>query len=277
MAKKKNGTTAVAKKPETGVAKFSYGEGPSGYENQTSEDQSIPLIVVLQTNSPQVAKANAKYVAGAEAGMLFNIATEECIDGDEGLLFVGAVTQHQFVEFRPRDTGGGFVGFHDATSEIVVAAKSRSESFGKYQTEGGNELVETFSIYAVLSDAEQNPLGLAVIPCSSMKIKAYKGWSNRVRSVVVNKQVVPLMANLCRLRTVADKNAKGSFYNIRLDHAADGDKFASLIDPESPLFATAVEFHGMVQSGEKKQMVPPEPGDAGPDGAGTGADGDTPF
>ena len=282
MAKKKNGNgnTAVATKDETGLAEFSYGEGPTGYENQTAEDQSIPLIVVLQDNSPQGKKSNAKYVAGAQAGALFNIATEDCVDGDEGLLFVAALTQHQFVEFRPRDSGGGFVGFHGTTDPIVVAAKSRSTQFGKYTTEAGNELVETFSIYAVLCDQDQTPLGFAVIPCSSMKIKPYKSWNNRVRSVAVNKKAVPLMANLCRLRTVADKNSKGEFFNIRIDHAADGDKFASLIDPNGELFAAAVQFHELIQSGQRQAMAPPDAnsgGDSGPDDPGTGDDGDAPF
>lgn len=277
---KKNSNTAVATKPETGVAKFAYGDGPTGYENQTAEDQSIPLIVVLQDNSPQLKKSNAKHIAGASAGMLFNIATEECVDGDDGLLFVAALTQHQFVEFRPRDQGGGFVGFHETTDPIVVAAKSRSTQFGKYGTEAGNELVETFSIYAVLCDEQQTPLGFAVIPCSSMKIKPYKSWNNRVRAVAVNKRAVPLMANLCRLRTVSDKNSKGEFYNIRIDHAVDGDKFDSLIDPNGELFAAAVQFHELVQSGQRQAMAPQDAtssGDAGPDDPGTGDEGDAPF
>jgi hypothetical protein len=273
MAKKSK--TAVATKPETGVAKFSYGDGPTGFENQTQEDQSVPLITVLQTNSPQCEKGHDKQIPGAEPGMFFNVATEELYDGQDGLLFVAATTQHDYVEYKSRENGGGFQGKHSITSPIVSAAKARSSDFGKYKTEEGNELVETFYIFAILTDEEQTPLTPVVIPFSSTKIKGYKAWNSRVLSTAVNKKVVPLMANLCRLRTWKDKNAKGSFYNIAMEPAVEGDKFASLIDPEGELFSRAQEFNLMVNSGEKQAMAPPDTADRGPDTSGD--DGDAPF
>ncbi|HKU52551.1 MAG TPA: hypothetical protein VJQ25_08795, partial [Nitrospira sp.] len=48
-------------------------------------DVAIPFLRILQSNSPQVKKQNAKYVIDAEAGMFFNTATNDIYSGDTGI------------------------------------------------------------------------------------------------------------------------------------------------------------------------------------------------
>ena len=64
----------VAKKKESNIALASMFEqdGMSGMDNMGSEDFAMPFLRVLGQLSPETNKRDAKYVEGAEPGMIFN-------------------------------------------------------------------------------------------------------------------------------------------------------------------------------------------------------------
>ena len=137
MAKKKPGSTAVAKTTGTAVAVPDYGDmAGNGFENQTNEDVAIPFLNLLQPMSPEVDKDEDTYIKGATAGRMINSVTKELFP-EEGVFVVPCDTQHVFVEWVPRTEGGGFVGIHQINDPIVLAAKEAATEYGKFKTEGG--------------------------------------------------------------------------------------------------------------------------------------------
>ena len=169
MANSKN-TPAIADEQNTAlVAADDYSAyAGSGFENQSSDDYSIPFITILQALSPQLEDN-----PDLRQGMIINTVTNEAVDGKKGIAFIPATTQHVYVEFKPREQGGGFVGVHNPTSQVVINAKNASQSFGKYATPAGNELIETFYVYGiVVGDDGSN--SQAVLAFTSTKIKKYK-------------------------------------------------------------------------------------------------------
>ena len=121
-----------------------YGEyAGRGFQNQTQEDVAIPFVNLLQSNSPEVLKDHEQHIKGAEAGMFINTVTKELFKEIE---LTPSVTRHLFVEWVPRDNGGGLIGFHACNSDVVKAAKAVSTKFGKFKN-GENDLVETFEIW----------------------------------------------------------------------------------------------------------------------------------
>lgn len=245
---------ALEKQGTTAVALHDYGvDVGSGYENQTSDDLTLPFLTVLQALSPQVMQDGLE---GAKPGMLCNNATDELFPGPEGILFLPAYTQHRFVEWVPRKSGGGFVAFHEPSSEVVQRAKAGAKDFGKYSTaydeQGkliGNDLVETFYVYGVMYGEDPQPF---VMTFSSTKIKAYKNWNTRLRSFTVpgpdSKKIrPPLFANLTRLHTKADHNNHGDFFNVVLS-PAKGSLAASLVSPDDPNYQAAREYNNLAEN-----------------------------
>src|SRR5262249_21956494 len=59
-------TMAVTAPPETqAIEVFDYGEDAGqGYENQDMSDRKLPIIELLQSNSPEVAESKGKMWAG---------------------------------------------------------------------------------------------------------------------------------------------------------------------------------------------------------------------
>ncbi len=224
-----------------------YGDDAgAGFEGTTSADLSVPFLGILQSNSPQVEDDDPK---GAKSGMLFNTVTREMIDGEEGHVFLPCHKEMAFVEWVPREKGGGFVGLHDPNGDVVkeAVANNDGERFGKLFV-GENELSETHYAYGLLLDEEGlESIGFGVISFTSTKIKPFKDW---VTAMYTLKGKPPLFANRGRIRTVKQKNGLGTFYNFRIDPFATTWR-ESLINPkeQSDLLQEARDFRDMVTSG----------------------------
>jgi len=267
----------VATKTASEVSTESYADfAGQGFENQDNQDISVPFLRLLQGLSEQVKPVKDGGMEGAEVGMMLNSVTEELFDGDEGVLFVPAVTEHVVNEWVPRDAGGGFVGTYELTDKIFVDAKAASTEFGKYKTESGNDLVETFYVYGVLVDDDGNCTPI-IVDFTSTKIKAYKKWMSKLRMFLVDmggqKKNPPLFANLTRIKSTRQKNTKGEFYNYDIV-PANGELRDSLLAPDDPRFQAAFEMRAMVADGTAKPDMATTDGEAA---TGDGEDGKPPF
>lgn len=221
----------------------------AGFENQTSDDYAIPFLQILQALSPQIQENEA-----LRQGMIINTVTGEVFEAKNGIAFVPATTNHCYVEWKPRDAGGGFVGIHEVQSELVRACIA-GQDFGVYKTPDGNELLETFYVYgiAVMDDGSTCQ---AVLSFSSTKIKKYKAWQTKAKTIQIalpdgRRIPAPLFAHRYRLKTVSEKNTKGQFYNW--DITFDGENaLACRLAPSDPLFQEAVAVKALIDSGKAR-------------------------
>lgn len=260
-------TKEVVKKEEAGLpAAFDYGDDAgSGFEHQSSQDFSIPFLSVLQALSPQLKDPDEGGIEGARPGYILNTVTGEVFSGKEGVEFVPATTQHVYVEWVPRDSGGGFVGIHQVDSPVVSQALGGSREFGKLKSAAGNDLIETFYVYGVLCENGE-PQGMAVIAFTSTKIKVYKRFSTKVNMFTIKtprgKQRPPLFAHAVRIKTASEKNNKGDFYNFVLE-PVNGDLASSLLAPDDPRFQAGKQCYEMVEGGSAQANYAKQDGGSG--------------
>lgn len=256
MASRKSSTSvAPTSKMEVGQV-IDYGEhSGGGMENQTSADMAIPFLNVLQTNSPQVSKANKdKHIAGSEAGMFHNTVTNEVFDGESGLAFIPVLTEHCYVLWRPRTEGGGFVrkvDFNGSEAKQILASGKVNDKGIPLSTEG-YEMKDTFYVYALALDENGDVNGVVVIPFVSTKIKAYRHYMSKLR---MHKQLgkAPLYAHRARITTVGATNAHGDFFTVEINPLNDGDDpiLASIIEPGDELLNVAREMSQSILDGQR--------------------------
>lgn len=287
---KKETTTMTAPPPTTAIQVFDdFGEDlGQGYENQTMADRKIPMLVVLQSNSPQVIESKGKI----HAGQILNTVTGEVADE---VSFVAAITDHGFLSFVPRDDGGGFRGRHTKNSKIVAAMIARNDGRnvgkipfpqlddqGKPKLDEKNkalptqELVETFEVYAVMykdqvvGDKKSSEVtGFGVIPFQSTKIKAYKSWNSQIANfcptlpmkqsdgTTIQKKFapgqIPLFAHRVKMTTAIETNVKGTYFVPVLSPAEGGDDLkTSIIGKSDPRYVAAKKLHDDVLAGLAK-------------------------
>lgn len=223
-------------------AKYDYGQDAGGgFEGQTQDHRLLPFLTVLQPLSPQVMKGALK------AGALFNPVTEESFTQ---LFLMPVVCQRRFVEWVPREKGGGFVAEHLPDSPLVkqVLATGR---FGKLTTPNGNELVESFKLFAVL-DLGEGRLEPVIISFESTKIKVYKKLNTQLARFQValpdgKKVTPPMWAHRTKLTTEMQENNKGKWFNL-VWGPAESDLKSSLLTPDDPRYAVGKEFHALIQA-----------------------------
>ena len=253
----------VAKTGAGAVATFDYGaDKGTGLNDMKGSDLAIPFLNILQSNSPQVEANNPD---GAKAGLLLNSVTQTLIDGKKGKGFIPCHREDLYMEWTPRDNGGGLVGRHAPDSkEVKDAIASSDKKFGKLKTKAGNDLVETHYVYGLTLDDDGAVDGFAVVACSSTKIKPFKNWFTAMYMI---KGQPPLFAHRVKIVTVSEKNKKGSYYNFQFN-PLKGDTMSSLIDPatEGNLLMQAKDFRDMVVSGAAKAAFETQANDAAPNG-----------
>lgn len=253
-------STEVATAKTTAVAAsgaFDYGEmAGSGFEDVTKDDLSIPFLNILQSNSPEVEE---ELIEGAKSGMFLNTVTKELMSGEKGFVFQPVEMTEAWVEWKPRNSGGGFVGMHDPNSELikqVIADNggSRIPPLGPDKKRvpfknGENELVETYYVYGLILNEDGSEVeSFAVLSFSSTKIKPFRDWKTAMYLI---KGKPPIFANRARISTTRQKNDSGTYHNFKV--APMNDTWAaSLIDPvaEKHLIEEGLAFKKMVAEGD---------------------------
>lgn len=243
-----------------------------GMEDVGRDEFIIPFLRVLQTNSPQVEDQAQGGLAGAKPGMVVNLGTNELLDGRTGFTFIPVHRDHNFVEFIPRNLGGGFVGIHDVDDPTVLQLRAEQGAFGKLFTsdkktnEGlpaeGTEIGEQFYLYGLVVD-DSGFVGRVVIAFGSTQIKKYKGFIGRVDNIRYigpdgNPVKPPLWAHRWRFTTVPESNKKGKFYGWaiglaeRNDDGTECPSVKSLVKRSDPLYTQGREFYDLIKGGGAK-------------------------
>ena len=233
----------VAEKKQGGalaVIDFAADAG-MGMEGMTSQDMAIPFFNILQKLSPQLDT-----IANAKAGMIFNTVTEECF---KDIVVIPCAYKREFVEWKPREQGGGLVGQHSITSQVVTDAKNVN---GKLMTAGGNILVETAYHFVLRVELDTGVLEPGLITMSSTQLKKNRRWNSLMNNLKVqgpNGMVTPArFSHMYKLGSIGEQNDKGAWAGWTID----------IIGPvtEPGLYQAAKEFAQQVGSGLVRTAAP---------------------
>jgi len=113
--------------------------------SSSAEDNIVPIIYLLQANSPATKKSNPAYIEGAVAGDIWkrNSIHQPLVKGDEGMYFQPCYFSKVWIEWRPNR--GGLAGVHQDrpvdAKEVEVMQEGRPRR--KWMRDNGNEVVET--------------------------------------------------------------------------------------------------------------------------------------
>jgi len=178
-----------------------------------AEDNLVPLIYVLQAQSPQCNKRSPEYVQDAEAGSIWlRNSGLAAVNGEEGVIFQPCYFSKDWVEWVPRTAGGGYVGRHDdRPSEAVEKPDPQNPNKTNWTLPNGNTVVETrYHVgYVIQEDGSAFPY---VIPMSSSGHTVSRGWMFLMNGKQMGGARAPSWACLYRLKTKERTNAAGTWF-----------------------------------------------------------------
>lgn len=214
-------------------------DASDGLDGMTAQDYAIPYLVILQKMSPQLDTSDAK------AGQIWNTVTEVATDS---ITIVPCGYVRNFVEWVPREQGGGLVGVHAAKK---LPEHSRVDN--KLITKSGNILVETANHFVItITDAGYDR---GLITMTSTQLKPNRRWNSVMAGLKVpgpdGQMVTPARySHMYKMSTVMSKNEQGSWYGWDIE----------LLKPvnDQGLYQDAKQFCHQVTKGEV-QAGPPMP------------------
>ena len=202
---------AVAKAAKLDLAVLaSDSKDASGFGNlDMSRDIAIPYINILQSNSPQLNPQKAEYVDGAKIGQFYNTVTQEV---SNNLKVIPVLYQLRYVEWKPREQGGGFVESHHADSGILSKTKRDQMTF-KDVLPNGNYIEKTASHFVIITGDSPST---ALISMKSTQLKISRKWNSMMSGIKLkgkNGLFTPAsFSHIYRLKTTQMSNDKGTWF-----------------------------------------------------------------
>jgi hypothetical protein len=232
----------------------------AGSEHVRPEDMATPFLLVLQDNSPQAKKSDARYVPGAEGGMFYHTLTNSVFDGQVGLEVIDCFFEPIYVRWVPRDQGGGFRGAFGPEDPQLAHLLAQAQPDPKRNLSlvlpGGDQLVNSNQHYLLARPYATaagevgygGPYFPAVLPLNSTQIKKSRALNaqinlEEVRGADGSLRPIPRFGLVWRLTTIPEKNDQGSWFGV---------KFERLRRVTREELTRAVAFHRALAGGQKR-------------------------
>lgn len=188
-------------------------ESYSGAGTSTKQEHiSIPLIYVLQSNSPQVGERNPLHIENAKPGDLWlRNAASPIVSGMDGLIFQPVHFQWVVVEWKPEREG--FVQIHEHRPEDAVEQLKDKDDpdSGKQWVRSTNHNIVTDTCYVYGLVDMEIPY---VIPLSSTGYRVARDWNTDLLNRKRNGKILPVFATKYKLRTIFRTNKKGDWFSL---------------------------------------------------------------
>lgn len=289
-AKGKPGTAVATQSPKkTALAQVEVGEdilAADGASNDkfAKDDLAIPFLRVLQSNSPQVLRGNAKYIKGSEAGMILDTVSGDVFSGETGVLIVPVSYTPSYIEWRIREKEGGIVKDHGANRPNIRTErddKNRDRVLNAAGQMTDTQIVRSGLYYIFLLDEETGDFKPYAFPLSGTQLKKAKQWNTRMQQLRATKadgstfNPAPFYMAY-RLKTKSESNSKGSWFGVEIEPETETLK----LPYGAAVYLAAREYRGSVAAGEVKvkneEMATDVEIEDG-DGGSTEGDGGTAF
>ena len=205
--------TQITKREQAGALATNLFEADAnqGAQNITQEDLALPFLKVLGQLSPEVNKRDAKYVEGAEPGMILNTVTNALYDGTEGIQVLPVFYKRQYIEWQDRgDSKGAPVHIYNAGDDIP---KTTRDKMNKDRLGNGNYLENTANHYVVTLGKSPST---ALISMKATQLKISKKWNSMMLGIKMQGKnglfTPPTYSHIYKLRTVQQSNDKGTWF-----------------------------------------------------------------
>lgn len=190
----------------------------TGFENVQQSDLGIPFLVILQKLSPEIDEDHPQHesstIEGCGVGDIVNTVSREIIHkaNEDPLIVVPFSYRRAWVEWTPRESGGGIVKTH--TTDAILRETQRNEK-NQDVLPNGNIIVTTAYFFVLIGEGEEAQQ--AVISLTGTQLKKARGWLNLASNNKQEGNVLPMFSRRYALSTIAESNEKGSWRGWKVE------------------------------------------------------------
>ena len=182
-----------------------------GSQNIAQDDLALPFLKVLSHLSPEINTQHAKYIKGAEPGMIVNTVTSELKDGKEGIDILPVFYKRQYLEWQERGAGTGApVHIYEASDKLPKTSRGKDN---KDRLANGNYLETTASHFVILLGKSPTT---ALISMKATQLKISRKWNSLMMGIKMQGKnglfTPPTYSHIYNLKAVQMSNDKGTWF-----------------------------------------------------------------
>ena len=216
VAEKKNTEVAVSD-----IDSFLAERAGAGTENFTQDDLALPF---LKTLSRQDAVLDD--LPDAKAGDIYNDATLDVYNGEEGLTVLPCHYEKVYIEWAPRGTGSGAPVNIYKTQDSCPKVERSTDDNKDYIVDGEGNYLDTTAQHYVLVVDENGGTSPALMSMKSTQLKKSRTWNTLMTTVApiqtaAGPKPSPSYSHYYKVSTVKEENSKGSWTGWKI---VRGDK-----------------------------------------------------
>jgi hypothetical protein len=217
----------------------------AGVDDTDANDYRIPYVSIAQALTPQIDKDDESYIPGLEKGMIFDNVSGTFHDS---IRFVMCRFDHAYIEWVPKNKGGGFVQRHELDSNIM-AQTTRSDD-NRDMLDNGNEIIDTRYLYVLILDDDGNH-SPAVISFARTGTKPVKTLLSRWRNLRIDhpkkgRIEAPMFFHIWTMGTATDQNKEGLKYHVWTIEPGQPEQIT-----DAGLLRAAIELREAIGRGER--------------------------
>ena len=204
----------VAKRENAGALATNLFEADAnkGAQNISQEDLALPFLKVLGQLSPEINSRDAKYIKGAQPGMILNTVTGDYYDGEKGINVLPVFYKRQYIEWQDRGASlGAPVAIHEVDSDLL--SKVTRDKSNKDRLPNGNYLENTASHFVILMGETPTT---ALISMKATQLKISRKWNSMMMGIKMQGKsglfTPPTYSHIYNLKTVQQSNDKGTWF-----------------------------------------------------------------
>ena len=204
----------IAKRENAGALATNLFEADAnqGAENIAQEDLALPFLKVLGQLSPEINSRDAKYIKGAQPGMILNTVTGDYYDGEKGINVLPVFYKRQYIEWQDRGASmGAPVAIHEVDSDLL--SKVTRDKSNKDRLPNGNYLENTASHFVILMGDTPTT---ALISMKATQLKISRKWNSMMMGIKMQGKsglfTPPTYSHIYNLKTVQQSNDKGTWF-----------------------------------------------------------------
>ena len=204
----------VAKRENAGALATNIFEADAnqGAQNISQDDLALPFLKVLGQLSPEINSRDAKYIKGAQPGMILNTVTGDYYDGEKGINVLPVFYKRQYIEWQDRGASmGAPVAIHEVDSDLL--SKVTRDKSNKDRLPNGNYLENTASHFVILMGDTPTT---ALISMKATQLKISRKWNSMMMGIKMQGKsglfTPPTYSHIYNLKTVQQSNDKGTWF-----------------------------------------------------------------
>ena len=219
-----------------------------GLENIDKGDLALPFLKLLQSGSYETKKKHAKYVEGAEAGMLYNTVTKKLYhvgNGSKGVEVIPVFYKMTYPEWAPFERSEGRPIHNDRGPGIM--AKTTQNEQNKDMLDNGNQIIKTANHFVIINGDRPEK---ALITMKSTQLKESRGWNSLMENEFeidpkTNKAVpAPIFSRIYTLKSI-ENSGSFSWHGYKVSLARKVDNAA--------LYQMAKDFHNSLKKSAQRK------------------------